>query len=228
MAVWVNHLPVDFWIYSKCDIFRWASRKNIVFDAFMSQSWKKSKKRACFVSCSIKSNLPSNNSGTICKPYALEASSRRTFPRDHVDIVWRSSFRTNNYCTEASPYCRFFKDESFSNFQGILPKMTLSLLLKAIRTARMKHLQVYTLYTYDVIVMVDIHTFLYVILVGEVSFDLDSLEDVSYPCSSLTVDHQSRPGLLSMANRGRNSNGSQAWRLKILRKLEKLYGCFRK
>lgn len=44
MAVWVNHLPVDCWIYSKCDIFRWASSKNIVFDAFMSQSWKKIKK----------------------------------------------------------------------------------------------------------------------------------------------------------------------------------------
>ena len=78
-------------------------------------------KLAFFVSCSIKSNLPSNNWGTFVSlmPYALEAFSRRTFPRDHsfVDIVWRSSFGTNNYCTEASPYCRFLKMKILVTFK---------------------------------------------------------------------------------------------------------------
>ena len=78
-------------------------------------------KLAFFVSCSIKSNLPSNNWRTFVSlmPYALEAFSRRTFPRDHsfVDIVWRSSFGANNYCTEASPYCRFLKMKILVTFK---------------------------------------------------------------------------------------------------------------
>ena len=92
MAVWVNHLPLTVEFTLNVTYSDELPARTLLFDAFMSQSWKKKskKKRACFVSCSIKSNLPSNNWGTFCKPYALEAFSRRTFPRDYSFVDIRS------------------------------------------------------------------------------------------------------------------------------------------
>jgi len=91
MAVWVNHLPltVEFTLnvtYSD----ELPARTLCLMPSWARVEKKIQKKRACFVSCSIKSNLPSNNWGTFCKPYALEAFSRRTFPRDYSFVDIRS------------------------------------------------------------------------------------------------------------------------------------------